>query len=105
VYETPAPPTPPTTPPTVAVANPKNATVTTSIGLDGSASVAADGKPLTYSWKIASGGKNATILNATTVNPLVQFSEGYGNYNFELTVTDSKGAQAKDTTSVLYVGR
>ncbi len=105
VFETPDAPVPPATNPTKAVAKPKNAVVTTSIALDGSASIASDGKPLTYSWKIASGGKNANILNATTVNPLVQFSEGYGNYNFELTVTDSTGAQAKDTTSVMYIGR
>ena len=45
-------PVPPVvTPPTVvtkAVANPKSATVISATILDGSASVAADGKPLTY---------------------------------------------------------
>ena len=96
---------PPVTNPTSAVANPKNATVTTTIVLDGSASIASDGKPLTYSWKSAPGGKNASIVNATSVNPLVQFTEGYGNYIFELTVTDSTGIQAKDTTTILYIGR
>ncbi len=73
--------------------------------LDGSASVAGDGKPLTYLWKPASGGKTAAILNANTVNPQVQFGEGFGYYNFELTVTDSTGATAKDQTSVFYAGR
>ena len=105
VYETASPVTPPATAPTKAVANPKNATAITSIALDGTASVASDSKPLTYSWKVAPGGKNATIINPNTASPLVQFSEGFGNYNFELTVTDSSGAQSKDTTSVLYIGR
>ena len=106
VYETVIPAVvPPATNPTKAVANPKNATVTSTIVLDGSASVASDGKPLTYSWKAAPGGKNASILNASSVNPLVQFTEGYGNYIFELTVTDSTGTQAKDTTTILYIGR
>jgi hypothetical protein len=73
--------------------------------LDGSTSVASDGKPLTYLWKVAPGGKTAAILNANTANPQVQFGEGYGYYNFTLTVTDSTGAQATDTTSILYVGR
>lgn len=101
-------PPPVVTPPTVvtkAVANPKSPTVISSTVLDGSASVAGDGKPLTYLWKVASGGKNAAILNANTVNPQVQFGEGFGYYNFELTVTDSTGATAKDQTSVFYAGR
>ncbi len=101
-----APPVvPPSTVVTKAVANPKSATVISSTVLDGSASVAGDGKPLTYLWKPASGGKTAAILNANTVNPQVQFGEGFGYYNFELTVTDSTGATAKDQTSVFYAGR
>jgi hypothetical protein len=96
---------PPTTNATKAVANPKNATMLTMTTLDGSTSVASDGKPLTYLWKVAPGGKTAAILNANTANPQVQFGEGYGYYNFTLTVTDSTGAQATDTTSILYVGR
>ena len=46
-----------------------------------------------------------STLTSCASYPLVQFSEGYGNYNFELTVTDSTGTQAKDTTTVLYIGR
>jgi rubrerythrin len=101
--------TPVTPPPpkvaTAAVANPKNATALGSITLDGSASVSSDGKPLTYLWSFAPGGKHAGLINANTVNPQVQFGEGYGYYNFLLTVTDSTGTQATDTTSILYVGR
>ena len=101
----PPPVVPPPTVVTKAVANPKSATVISSTVLDGSASVAGDGKPLTYLWKPASGGKTAAILNANTVNPQVQFGEGFGYYNFELTVTDSTGATAKDQTSIFYAGR
>jgi hypothetical protein len=101
--------TPPVvTPPTVvttAVANPKSATVISSTVLDGSASVSFDGKPLTYVWTVATGGKSAAILNANTVNPQVQFGEGFGYYNFTLTVTDSAGKTATDNTSIFYAGR
>ncbi len=90
---------------TKAVANPKNTTALSSISLDGKSSVSFDGKPLTYSWKVATGGKTASISKGDTSTPLVQFQEGYGNYGFELTVTDSAGKTDKDTTTVLYVGR
>jgi len=96
------------TPPTVvtkAVANPKSATVISATTLDGSASVSFDGKPLTYLWTVATGGKTAAILNANTVNPQVQFGEGFGYYNFTLTVTDSAGKTATDQTSIFYAGR
>jgi rubrerythrin len=99
--------TPPVPPPVVtkAVASPKSATVISSIALDGSTSVSFDGKPLTYLWKAAKGGKTAAIINANTVKPLVQFGEGFGYYNFELTVTDSKGDTAKDQSTIFYAGR
>ncbi len=101
--------TPPVvTPPTAvtkAVANPKSATVISATVLDGSSSVSFDGKPLTYVWSVASGGKSAAILNANTVSPQVQFGEGFGYYNFLLTVTDSAGKTATDNTSIFYAGR
>ncbi len=102
VYETPAPPPAIAT---KAVANPKNATALGSIALDGTASISFDGKPLTYAWTVAPGGKNATITSANTATPLLQFPEGYGNYIVQLTVTDSAGNKATDTTVILYVGR
>ena len=105
----PPPVVPPVVPPatvvTKAVANPKSATVISSTFLDGSTSVSFDGKPLTYVWTVASGGKNAAIINANTVNPQVQFGEGFGYYNFTLTVTDSAGKTAIDQTSIFYAGR
>jgi hypothetical protein len=101
--------TPPVvTPPAVvtkAVANPKSATVISATVLDGTSSVSFDGKPLTYLWTVAPGGKSAAISSANTAKPQVQFGEGFGYYNFTLTVTDSTGKTATDSTSIFYAGR
>jgi hypothetical protein len=96
---------PPPTTTTKAVANPKSATALGPIILDGTTSTSADGKALTYLWTVASGGKTAAIINANTASPQVQFGEGFGYYNFTLTVTDSTGKTATDNTSVFYAGR
>ena len=86
---------------TAAVANPKNATVTSRlIQLDGSQSVSSDGKPLTYLWTIPPGSPGAAILGATTATPTVQFSQGHVTYTFQLTVTDSAGKSATDLATV-----
>lgn len=96
--------TPPTTQ-TVAIAGPKNLTVTTrTIQLDGSQSTSADGKPLTYLWSIPQGSPSAAIIGGTTATPIVQFSQGRGTYAFQLTVTDSTGKSASDIVTVLYQG-
>ena len=108
VFETPTasvtPPGPPLVP-TTAVANPKNATVTSrSIQLDGSQSTSADGKPLTYLWTIPQGSPVAAILGGTTATPSVQFPQGRVMYTFQLTVTDSTGKSATDLATVNYQG-
>ena len=100
-------PTAPATPSaaTTAVANPKNATALhNGFSLDGTASTSADGKPLTYQWTLSIGSPFAALLGANTPTPTVQFDSGYGTYSFTLTVTDSLGKTATDTTAVLYVG-
>jgi hypothetical protein len=101
---TPAPPSP-LQAQTVAIANPKNVTVTSrSIQLDGTQSTSADGKPLTYLWTIPQGSPAAAISGAATATPIVQFAQGRGQYTFQLTVTDSAGKSSTDLATVDYEG-
>ena len=96
---------PPTQTQTVAIAGPKNATVTSrAIQLDGSQSTSADGKPLTYLWTVPQGAPSAAILGAATAAPTVQFAQGRGRYTFQLTVTDSAGKSSTDIVTVDYQG-
>jgi len=106
-YTPPAPSGGGTTPPTaktVAVANPKNATVNQKqFQLDGTGSTSADGKPLTYQWTLQAGSPTAGIFGATTATATVQFFSGSGTYVFVLTVTDSSGTTATDTATITYI--
>jgi hypothetical protein len=97
--------TPPPTTATKAVLLPKGQTLYTNtpLTLDASTSTSADGKPLTYVVRQLSG-PSAALANANTATPTVQFT-GFGIYEFELTVTDSTGNTAKDTTSIDFQGR
>ena len=90
---------------TTAVANPKNqTTIYKQVQLDGSASTAANGGPLTYSWQLQQGGGSAALTNANTATPNVQFGSG-GIYTFQLMVTDTAGVSATDTVTLTSVGR
>ncbi|MGI8741407.1 MAG: PKD domain-containing protein [Bryobacteraceae bacterium] len=65
-------------------------TVVRTITLDLSGSVSAAGNnPLTF--MITSRNTAAAILNSTSSMPIVQLSELFGDYFFDVTVTDSKG--------------
>ena len=89
---------------TVAVANPKNATVNQKqFQLDGTRSTSADGKPLTYQWTVQPGTPTAAILGANSATPTVQFFSGQGTYVFVLTVTDSSGKTATDMATLTYL--
>jgi hypothetical protein len=91
---------------TTAVANPKNATTTNQqIQLDGTASISADGKSLTFKWTQPASSLVASISGDNTPTPLVQFTSGPGVYAFTLTVTDSKGNTSTDSTSVTVMAR
>jgi phospholipase C len=91
---------------TSAVANPKNAVTTNQqIQLDGTASTSADGKPLKFQWTMPTSSPAATVSGDNTATPLVQFTSGPGIYTFTLTVTDSTGTTATDSTSVTMQSR
>jgi len=67
--------------------------------LDGSASYDADGSIATYSWNKIGGPGAITIVNSNTAHPsVIGLSEG--QYSFELTVTDDKGAVSTDQVMV-----
>jgi len=50
-----------------------------------------------------SGAKPAEIIGGNTATPTVRFQQGWGDYVFELTVTDDKGARSTSTTLVNYI--
>ncbi len=87
----------------VADAGTDQMTVLRETTLDGSKSSDPDSDTLTYSWK--SVAKSAVIVNAKTAKPKVQFTEGFGAYVFELTVTDAHGESSKAKVTVFYYGR
>ncbi|MGH9626819.1 MAG: PKD domain-containing protein [Bryobacteraceae bacterium] len=71
--------------------------------LDGSASSDPDGDTLTYNWVVV--GRTVSIINSNTAKPIIQFGQGFGDYIFELTVTDGKGGTATDRVTINYIGR
>ncbi len=95
----------PVTPPTGAQINISAPTVTTDrqISLDASKTTDASNTSLTYVWKNVN--KSAAILNPNTSVAIVQFSEGFGDYIFELTVTNGNGVVTKKTVTISYLGR
>ena len=88
---------------TKAVLLPKDlSTIQSQIALDATQSTAANGQPLTYNLRVISG--SASVTQANSSRPVVQFSSGFGDYVFELTVTDSTGATSTDRITVRYAG-
>ena len=87
--------------PPIALAGP-DVTITLpidSVMLDGSNSSDPDGKISTWQWTKVSGPASSTIVNATAVTTTVKHLK-VGVYQFELKVTDDKGASAKDTMMI-----
>jgi hypothetical protein len=90
---------------TAAIAGPKNAIVVArQFQLDGTASLSADGKPLTYQWTIPLGNQPAAIIGGDTATPIIQFGIQKVAYTFQLTVTDSMGKTSTDLLTINYVG-
>jgi hypothetical protein len=87
--------------PPVADAGPDFVTMEPETRLDGSKSYDPDGDPITFAWRVA-GPRQAEIQNANTPNPVVRFLQGFGDYVFELTVTDPWGLTSTDTVRIRY---
>ena len=73
-----------------------------TIYLNGSASNDPDGTITTYSWAKISGPGAITIVNSNTSLPNIDGVQA-GEYVFELTVTDDKGATAKDQVKLTVI--
>ncbi|WP_148707450.1 PKD domain-containing protein [Chitinophaga skermanii] len=69
--------------------------------LDGKNSYDPDGNIVSYSWKLIAG-EGATILSPNMASTGVLILRE-GDYSFELTVTDNKGAISKDVVTVKAV--
>jgi OmpA family/K319L-like, PKD domain len=96
-------PTPPptTNPPVVVVAGGNSiTTIYRTVQLDASGSFSPVGNtPLTFLWTQASGTP-AAISGANTATPNLQLGNQNGEYDFNVTVTDSKG---QSTTQLVQV--
>jgi hypothetical protein len=77
-------------------------TVVRLLDLDLSGSSSPSGNnPLTFF--TTSRNTASVVLNPTSATPSVQLSEGFGDYFFDVVVTDSKGNKALATIDVQYV--
>ncbi|HUQ92225.1 MAG TPA: OmpA family protein [Bryobacteraceae bacterium] len=86
----------------VADAGPNQVTTLQEIKLDGTRSVSPEGLVIGFSWR-ALGRQPLLILGADTATPTVRFAPlAFGEYVFELTVTDARGRFAKSTTRVFF---
>ncbi len=72
-----------------------------AIVLDGSASIDPEGDPITFQWRIASApvGSTAALAGETTATPSLT-PDLVGDYQVEVTVTDSLGATATATATI-----
>jgi hypothetical protein len=100
VTKTPPPIGPPPT--VVIVGGPVLETVVRTVRLDASQSSSPAGfTPLTYSWTAREG--RAAIDNPSSPTPTVYLGNLYGDYFFDLTVTDARGNTATSTIDVKLV--
>lgn len=72
--------------------------------LDGSRSRDADGAIITARWRQLSGPAPAVITNPSNIQTMVT-GLAAGSYQFELTVTDNRGASARDTMMATVTAR
>ncbi|MEO7145168.1 MAG: OmpA family protein [Bryobacteraceae bacterium] len=98
------PPPPPTGPPPIVViqGGPVIQTVVRDLQVDASQSSSPAGNnPLTYFW--TSRNTSAAVANPTSPTPTVHLGELYGDYFFDLTVTDSKGNKTTGTVDIQLI--
>ncbi len=77
-------------------------TVVRNVTLDASQSVSPAGfTPLKYLWTAREG--RAAIANATSATPMVYLGNLYGDYFFDVTVTDARGNVATGSVDVRLV--
>jgi hypothetical protein len=86
----------------VADAGPNQSVYVPIAFIDASASKATDGSPVTFSWRVA-GLKPADIDSPTAARSRVVLKGGFGEYIFEVTVTDKNGNRATAQTKVNFV--
>jgi outer membrane protein OmpA-like peptidoglycan-associated protein len=79
----------------VADAGPNRTLYNTQFSLNGTGSFSPAGLPLTYAWRFVSGPGAAAIDNPGSATPNVTVTGSFGEYIFELTVTDTKGLSSK----------
>ncbi|MEN6609140.1 MAG: PKD domain-containing protein, partial [Bryobacteraceae bacterium] len=87
--------------PPIADAGLSSVTLDAQYRLDGTKSYDPDGDAITFSWR-NTGARAAQVSGNTTAIPVVTFLNGYGDYTFELTVTDEHGATSTDTVEIKY---
>ncbi|MDW8130230.1 MAG: OmpA family protein [Bryobacterales bacterium] len=101
----PTPPPPPTEPPKasppIAVAASQLVTIFPQLVLNGSGSFDPAGGPVSYSWRTLHG--KALISNPSGPMPVVYLLDGFGEYIFELTVTNRSGLSASTRVTVTYI--
>ena len=92
--------TPTDNPPRAAIAGGGTIeTIVRQIRLDGSGSSSALNLPLTYRWTTRSS--TASVLDPSSATPTVQLGQLYGDYFFDLVVTDSRGVSSPVATVVV----
>ena len=85
-------------PPIVAVAEPAACEVT----LDGSESSDPDGDAITYEWQ-SIGTLRAEIQDRRSAVTTAKLLDGFGDYQFQLIVTDDKGAMESPDSGTVTV--
>jgi hypothetical protein len=76
---------------------------TTGFGvLHGEGSYDPDADPITFEWRSV-GSRQGRVLDPTSKTPTVEFMGGFGEYVFELQVTDDKGFSGLTTVRINWL--